>query len=137
VAEEHAGDAAAVEHLREAYELTTAQPERAETALTLGVTLSYLWRVDDALAVLARGNYELGGRDPDLALCMELELIFTSSLQPRWGPAGTARFARIAGLEVKGAARMLLLAMRAIVAANENRPREEALALAREALGAI
>jgi DNA-binding CsgD family transcriptional regulator len=137
IAEEHAGDAAAVEHLREAYEVTTEQPARAEAALALGITLSSRWQVDEALAVLARGVEELDDLDCQLSMCMEIELVFTSLYQPRWGPDGTPRLARLAEREVEGPARMLLLAARGFAAMGENRPREEALALAREALTAI
>ena len=140
VAEEHAGDAAAVDHLREALDAEPAQPQRSEAALRLGVALLALFRFEEGLKVLREAVEELDGAHPEMALVLDARLISAAMAEPRYGYLASDRLDRLDRLVTEAGehseARGFLLAARALNAMMDNR-RDESLALAHEALGEI
>ncbi len=109
VCEHDAEDAAAVEHLSRALELTDVPAERARIGLVLARAIWHEYRIVEAVALLDR---LIGELDEELAAPLEAELIAIARLDPRTRRAGLRALARAAdAAEMKdGPAQGLLLA---------------------------
>ena len=137
VAEEHAGDAAAVTHLKAALDATREQPARADAAMRRGVALLALFRFEEGLKVLRAAVEELGPEYPERALLIDARLISAAMAEPRYGYLAADRLGRVeADVGDDGEALGFMLAARAMQALMDNR-REDAIALAHEALAEI
>jgi DNA-binding CsgD family transcriptional regulator len=77
---------AAIEVLREAYELADDPRERALVALRLGEILTHVGYYQEAVSMISDGIAELDGSDPDLALEMEAARAVSFAFDPTLAP---------------------------------------------------
>jgi DNA-binding CsgD family transcriptional regulator len=138
IAELHANPSAAIEPLEEALALTLDPDARAETTLELSRALSAAGRIQDAVDALGRGLDDLRAAPERLAR-LEAELIGLSRFLPERYAFAAERLERIRlPLRPEGeplsTGEAMLLANLASHAVRAGRRREEAIAIARQAL---
>jgi DNA-binding CsgD family transcriptional regulator len=127
------GDAA-VEHLREAHELTEGPIARTQTALLLGRQL-FLLRGDEADAVFIEALNELGGADAELERLLEAGLITNDLFSPSLHGSTLERLERVRSRPAaETIGEKLLLSLLAYHDARAGAPAAEVVPLARGAL---
>ena len=129
------GDAA-IEHLRQAHDLTVDATKRAQTALLLGRQL-FLLRSEEADPVFVAALEELGDADPELARMLQAGIITNDLFAPSGHRGALALLERVrAGSgDATTLGERLLLSLIAYHDARAGAPGAEAVALARRALG--
>src|SRR4051794_35276485 len=139
-AEAAAGDARAAERFESALELIDEPRRRAELAQTLARVLTALGRPRDAGLALDAAVAELGEDDADLALALQATWVSVSrgdvEMRASAGERVSAVVDRVTGAEPSSLAERMMLAQVASERVFAGEPREEAVRLARLALGA-
>jgi DNA-binding CsgD family transcriptional regulator len=126
---------AAVEHLREAYDLIDDPIRRAEAALLLGHQLFRLSRAGESVAIFKQALDELAGADAELEHLLEAGVVANALSQPRFRREALERLERIRSRpEATTLGEKTLLALLAFHDARGGASAAAAVPLARRAL---
>jgi len=138
VAERHANDAAAVEHLELAVAASTDHRERCEALRELSMALLTLGRMGESVDAADRAVQALDGRDEDFAREIEADLIAAGQMGMLAGYSVGDRLVRLdaAAVDPHTPGGRMLLAVLAFEAIRTARPAHEAAMLAERALDA-
>lgn len=124
-----------LEHLREAYDHTTAPSERALAALDLGHALTITWRAQEAIELLERAAPEAMAADRELGLRLEAELAATAALDLEMASRILPRASRVGqGLAGQTPSERMLLAALSYLKQLEGKAAASAAELADAAL---
>lgn len=135
-AEALAGDPSAVEHFTQALDLTTDPVTYAARTLRLGRVLIHADRGPEAIEVLDRGIERLAGRDSELALRLEAEVLAAAHNNVSSYALLAGRIARLdPALPGRTPAERALLALVAMQALPSGQPADRLAELAERALG--